>query len=156
MPNLQEKQFLKLLKFHAQTLKNSLSGVKGKMAIPGDMDLKTLVDEFAEEFSSKTPGIFPGQISPNRLIDYHNRFTEYMPGYADRNPARVGSEYSKEVTQLTWQLSRNVLQDLKNNNVQISWWMELLGRLFVKQGTVRNELTRFVEQKTAGMAEALR
>lgn len=152
----QELRFLPRLMYYAKTLKSQLSNVTGTMAIPDDMPLKELIDQFADEFSKKSPGILPWQIGPQALMNYYQRFSDEMPGFANRNPAFIQSDYSREITELTLTLAKNVLSDLRNPTIQLSWWLELLGKVFVPQGDVRHTFERFVAEKVTGMAEALK
>lgn len=148
-----KQNFLTLLKQHVQDFKNALGGVQAKPSIPGDMNFKNLIEEFAEEFSTKSPGFFPGQIGPRKLVDYHNRFSQYVPGYAG---VRISSNYSREVTTHLRNLFDAIHGDLQNPNVEIPWLLDKLGSLFVRGGSVVNEMSNFVGARLDGIERELK
>ena len=150
-----ERNFTKLLKLHAQQLKQAVDATKSTMSIPGDMGLKNLIEEFTQEFSTKSPGVFPGQIMPQKLMNYYHQFNQIVPGFAERNAARVGSDYSRDITRHLMVFVRLISQALHDPNVQIPWLLNKVGSLFVRGGSFRGQLTWFVDARLAGLQAAL-
>lgn len=147
-----ENSFTQLLKAHAQELRSTFDAITAKPSIPYDMGLKNLMEEFTTEFSTKTPGFFPGQIGPKRLIEYYHQFNQNMPGFSGR--AVVQSPYPREVVTQMRAFLIAVRQDLQNPSVTFPWLVDKLGSLFVR-GSVRERLLQFVEEKINGLEQAL-
>lgn len=155
MITARETNLVKLVKQHVQDLKASLDEMTLTPA-PTDNQLNSLINEFAIEFSQKTPGFFPGQIGPNRLMDYHNRFMQFVPGYAGRNGVRIQSPYSREVTLRIRFLLDSIYTDLQNPSVKIPWLIDKLGRLFIRNGSVESQLTYYVNEKADNLDRELK
>ncbi|EKD74931.1 MAG: hypothetical protein ACD_44C00290G0004 [uncultured bacterium] len=147
--------FLALLKARVQVFRTALQQLQ---SVPQSTEssLHNLLRQFAQEFSERSPGFFPGQIGPQRLMDYHNHFTQHVPGFDGRRPVKVQAAYVREVLLRLRELMDMVYTDLKNPKVKIPWLAEKLGRLFIRDGTVRGRLIQYIEEKSNNLERALR
>ncbi|MBI5447423.1 MAG: hypothetical protein HY939_01675 [Gammaproteobacteria bacterium] len=150
-----ETNFVKLLKLHAQTLRTAFLAIKSAPGIPYDMGLKQLLEVFTLEFSTKSPGFFPGQIGPKRLMEFYNQFNQYVPGFSGQNVKAQGA-YSREVTMRLREFMDAIYADLQNKTVTLPWLFDKLGSVFVRGDSVRSRLFQFVAEKTENLDRALR